>query len=91
MEIYEIASEILNHIEMTRAEGAPLLRDPEYQGPCSAVNPAAIEDIATTMLDIFANVIATIIDAGSERDAVNENFQLLDMLKTELSCWTAQG
>ena len=68
------------------------LQDPAYHAsgaPCEAINPPAIELIATTMLDIFANVIATLIDAGSERDAVNENETLLAELKKELEGWTA--
>ena len=65
------------------------LQDPNYTGPCEAINPPAIELIATTMLDIFANLIATLIDAGSERDAVNENWDLLEELRKELRGWTA--
>lgn len=68
------------------------LQDPAYHAsgaPCEAINPPAIELIATTMLDIFANVIATLIDAGSERDAVNENWDLLEELRKELRGWTA--
>lgn len=68
------------------------LQDPAYHasgGPCEAINPAAVELIATTMLDIFAKVIATLIDAGSERDAVNENETLLAELTKELEGWEA--
>lgn len=68
------------------------LQDPVYHAsgdPCEAINPPAIELIATTMLDIFANVISTLIDAGSERDAVNENWDLLEELRKELRGWTA--
>lgn len=74
---------ILHYLEV---DGV-VLRDPDYDGPCAAINPAAIEPIAAKMLDIFAELIATIIDAGSERDAVNENADLLYELQNELAGW----
>lgn len=68
---------------------ASLWRDPNYHGPCEAVDPAKIEELAELILATIAEVIATVLDAGSERDAVNENEALLDAIAEELRGWTA--
>lgn len=67
-----------------------LYRDPNYKGPCEAIDPDKIQALAEDLLDLIANVVSTIIDAGSERDAVNENENLLHAIKLELNGWTAR-
>lgn len=55
-----------------------------------AINPDEVDDLAEALLDFVANVISQIIDAGSERDAVNENEELLEALTKEIRGWTNQ-
>lgn len=52
------------------------------------IDPNATELISLCILDTIANVISTLIDAGSERDAVNENEELLIAINEELNGWT---
>lgn len=87
MRIDQIADLVLDLVE---ARGGVPVRDPDYDGPCEAVNPLAVEALAETALDLVANMVATIIDAGSERDAVNENETLLSELRKEFAGWTAR-
>lgn len=60
-------------------------RDPNYDG---SIDETKVPELALALLDFIANVVSTILDAGSERDAVNENEGLLDALGTELMGWT---
>lgn len=78
-------------IDLLDCEGV-ILRDPlSLDDGVYSVNPAAIDTIATAMLAIFADVIAGILDAGSERDAVNESEEMLNAFRTELTSWTKPG
>lgn len=87
---HELATLFLDWIEDQGGEdGAPVnTRDRNYEGPCEAIDPNAIPALAQGILDFVANVVSTIIDAGSERDAVNENEELLAAIADELRGWT---
>ena len=71
-------------------DGTAWFRDPDYDGPCEAINPNQIAELAGHIQDFIANVISSILDAGSERDAVNENDDLRFELEKELSGWVAR-
>jgi hypothetical protein len=47
-----------------------------------------IGDLADAIQDLIANLVAMILDAGSERDAVLENDVLNDALIDELRGWS---
>lgn len=47
----------------------------------------AVEPIANELQDFIAEVISSLIDAGSERDAVNESEDLHTALTNELKGW----
>jgi hypothetical protein len=81
----ELAWAFLDHHD---SEG--WFRDPAYDGPCEVLDSAKVDEVADLLLDFIANVVASIIDAGSERDAVNENETLLAELRKELRGWTEQ-
>lgn len=66
-------------------------RDPSYDGPCELIDAAKIDLLATELLDFVANVIAAIIDAGSEREAVNESTLVYDALRKEIKDWTREA
>lgn len=71
-------------------DGTAWFRDPDNAGPCDAIDPNKIEVLALALQDFIANVIAAILDAGSERDAVNENNLLFDAISNELKDWVAK-
>lgn len=56
-------------------------------GP-TAINQDRVDDLARLIQDFIANVVAMLIDAGSERDAVNEAEELHEALKAELKGWS---
>jgi hypothetical protein len=43
--------------------------------------------LAEMIQDLIANIVASILDAGSERDAVNENEELRAAIDSELDGW----
>lgn len=88
---HEVAEELLVRLERAAEEQGFTL---QIKGTGKAgeewvrsINPEAIPMIADTVLSLFADMIAAIIDAGSERDAVNENETLLNELTKELTGW----
>jgi hypothetical protein len=88
----EIAGLFLDHYSRSRPhDGTAWARDPDYDGPCEAIAPTQVDELAHALLDFVANVVASVIDAGSERDAVNENEELLLALTNELKGWTVDG
>lgn len=54
------------------------------------LTPATVEQTANVLQDVCAEVVAYLIDAGSERDAVNESEDLHKALVKELTEW-AEG
>jgi hypothetical protein len=65
-------------------------RDPEYKGPCEAVDPDKVNQLTDAIQDLVANIVSSILDAGSERDAVNESDDLHAAIWAELHSWTAR-
>jgi len=55
------------------------------QGP--TFDEKAIECIATELQAMIASIIASLIDAGSEADAINEDEDLFMALVTTLKDW----
>jgi len=47
-----------------------------------------ITDLADAIQDLVADIVASILDMGSERDAVLENEELNDALIAELRGWS---
>jgi arabinogalactan endo-1,4-beta-galactosidase len=66
-------------------------RDPAYDGVAEAIDTAKIAKLTDALQDFVANVISTILNAGSERDAVNENEALREAIQGELFSWTRPG
>lgn len=56
-------------------------------GSAQAFNGKYVEEIATELLEFVAYVVSIGINAGSERDAVNENERLWEALADELGSW----
>jgi hypothetical protein len=91
-----LAALFLDYHSTHRADGAHRLhdgtawfRDPDYAGPCEAINPDQINELTDAIQDFIANVISSILDAGSERDAVNENDDLHAAIWAELKGWVS--
>jgi hypothetical protein len=53
-----------------------------------AINPAAIDYIADALMLLTAELVATLINAGSEREAVVENEELRNAIVAELTGWS---
>ena len=62
-------------------------RSTTFEGPCQAIDLQRLSELTDLVQDLIANIVAQIIDAGSERDSVNESEQLREALLTELSGW----
>lgn len=60
--------------------------NPEW-GQMPTFDPIAVEYLATEMQVFLASVVAELIDAGSERDAINEDEDLHQALVTLLKGW----
>lgn len=52
------------------------------------VDSNRVPELRDALVDFIAHVISSIIDAGSERDAVNENVTLHNAIEEELNGWT---
>jgi len=92
MDISALAAEFISSLdEQQPHDGTAWFRDPDYSGPCELLDSNKVDILAAGILDFIANVVANIIDAGSERDAVNENADLLEAIKAELKGWTRDG
>jgi hypothetical protein len=64
----------------------------EIEGtPAFGIDPNQIDDLTANVMLFIAEVIASIIDTGSEREAVLENEVLHDAIRQELSGWTYEG
>lgn len=53
-----------------------------------AIDKDKIDDLAGNILFFIAEVVAQILDAGSEREAVGENEDLYEEIRKELKGWT---
>lgn len=52
------------------------------------INPSSIPGLTDSIMVLIAEVVATLIDAGSEREAVMESAELHDAIVDELNGWT---
>lgn len=92
MNMPDLAAEFISSLdEQQPHDGTAWFRDPDYDGPCELLDVNKVDILAAGLLDFIANVVANIIDAGSERDAVNENEGLLLKIAEELRDWTREG
>jgi arabinogalactan endo-1,4-beta-galactosidase len=66
-------------------------RDPTYDGVAEAIDTAKVDKLTDALQDFVANVVSTILNAGSERDAVNENEVLRAAIQAEMLSWTQPG
>jgi hypothetical protein len=53
-----------------------------------SIDANKVDDLTDSILDLIANIVASILDAGSERDAVNENDALREIIADELRGWS---
>jgi len=53
------------------------------------IDPDALDNLTDNLQDFIAHVISSILDAGSERDAVNESDDLYTALHDELRSWSS--
>jgi len=89
MHIADIAEHFITVLdEQQPPDNQTWFRDLDYDGPCELIDASQVDALALGILDFIANVVSAIIDAGSERDAVNENEALLEAVKAELRGWT---
>lgn len=77
IETYDLASTFVDRLP----------DDAQVHRPYAAVNPERIELIADAIQSFIAHTVSMLIDAGSERDAVNESTLLHEALMTELKGW----
>lgn len=52
-----------------------------------SINPNKVNYLADSVMTIVAELVASLIDAGSEREAVLENDELRDAITFELRSW----
>lgn len=90
MRLDQLAAELL--YEGFGVEGMDLEvnwpRDPHYEGPCNLIDVEKVEQLTDLLMRFVAEVVVAVVDAGSERDAVNENEDLRRELLKELYGWT---
>jgi hypothetical protein len=56
-----------------------------------AIRDDKVDPITDAFMELLGDLIATIIDAGSEREAVEENDALRDHIRDELRGWSETG
>lgn len=56
-------------------------------GQAPTFDKTAIDYLTVELQAVIASVIASLIDAGSERDAINEDEQLAHAIETTLRDW----
>lgn len=83
--IDEVATSFLRYLDDRMT--VPL-RDPNFDGGAIyAINPDAELDLASGIQDLIANIISELLNAGSERDAVNEDDELYAAIRSQLRGW----
>lgn len=85
MQLYEITKNFLDYLE-TQTELPLDLPIPD--SGARFINSAAVDTIANELMMLVADVVASLIDAGSEREAVLENEELRAAITKELNGWT---
>src|SRR5687767_8476291 len=87
MRLDQLAAELLTE-EFGADWGPNWPRDPHYTGPCALIDVDKVTQLTDLLMRLVAEVVVQIIDAGSERDAVNENEELRGALRAELYGWS---
>jgi hypothetical protein len=59
----------------------------EIRDELGYINPKYVDFLADVIQDFAAELISSVIDQGSERDAVNENETLRAVLRDEVRGW----
>jgi hypothetical protein len=78
--VYELASAFVDSL--------PDVVQSEDINDCTCIEHTEVEHLAEALQNFIAHVIASVIDAGSERDAVNESEGLRLALIHELDSWS---
>lgn len=86
MQLYELTEHFLNNI--TDESPDLHLQIPIPDSGAKYINSAAVDLLTDAIQSLIAEVVATLIDAGSERDAVLENEELRAAIAKELNSWT---
>lgn len=74
---------------LTTLEADPTTPELQHQhsNGMSSINKAALEPLTDGIMLFIADIVATLINAGSEREAVLENDTLRDAIRAELKDW----
>lgn len=86
MQLYQITEHFLNSITDDSPDLRLQLSIPD--SGAKFINSAAVDTIADAIQSLIAEVVTTLIDAGSEREAVLENEELRSAITKELKGWT---
>lgn len=78
-----ITEQIIDELGGYEALSAPL---PEVG---RAIKTDQVDALTDTIMTLVADLVATLIDAGSEREAVEENDALRTAIRDEFAGWTA--
>lgn len=87
MQLYEITEHFINMVDDANPDLHLNRELPDGVG--YGINADAIPVLATELQSLIAEVIASLINAGSERDAVMENEALANAITEELKGWSA--
>lgn len=88
----DLASQLLSRLDRWETEGDEVLPRLTVEMPNGGagrlIRSDKVDALSLVLLDLVANLVAQLIDAGSERDAVNENEDLLKAIQQELYGWS---
>lgn len=87
-QIYTIREQFIQRLGGLDALTTPIPNGVSDQYIGSAILTDKVDEIADAFVCLIADVIATLIDAGSEREAVEENDLLRTAITDELKGWT---
>lgn len=88
--ITDLTQLFLDHAQSQLPEGGKLQLPFDDGTGLNYVDLAAVDTLTDELMMLTANIVATLINAGSERDAVLENETLRSAIWNELSSWTKQ-
>jgi hypothetical protein len=86
MQLSELTEHFLNNI--TDQSPDLQLQLPIPDSGAKFINSAAVGLLTDEIQGFIAEIVATLIDAGSEREAVLENEELRTAITKELNSWT---
>lgn len=85
-QIYTIREDFIRRLGGYEALAEPNGDENGYIG--RSIRAEKVDEIADAFVCLIADTIASLIDAGSEREAVEENDSLRDAITEELKGWT---